>query len=95
MWGVPLQILIASIMLWQMLGPSALVGLLVMLLMLPINYKVAQTISGLQKDVMRVKDERTSVTNEVMAEIRAIKYFAWENPFMNKINDIRLREMGK
>lgn len=37
LWSCPLQICISIVFLWNELGPSVLAGLLVMLLMVPIN----------------------------------------------------------
>lgn len=88
-----MQIIISMVLLWQLLGVAALIGLLVMVAIMPINYKVAQKMGVFQKELMGMKDKRGKATNEIMQGIRVIKYFAWESSFVNKITDIRNREV--
>ncbi len=83
------------VLLWQLLGVAALIGLLVMVGIMPINYKVAQKMGIFQKELMGMKDKRGKATNEIIQGIRVIKYFAWESSFVNKITDIRNKEVCK
>jgi ATP-binding cassette, subfamily C (CFTR/MRP), member 1 len=94
LWSGPLQICISMVLLYQLLGPSALVGLAVMLLMIPINAFVARFQSRFQTQLMSVKDERVRMMNETLGGIRVIKFFAWEDSFRQRIEAIREREMG-
>lgn len=48
LWSCPLQIILAIAFLWFELGPSVLAGLLVMVLMVPINGWLATKSKGLQ-----------------------------------------------
>lgn len=48
LWSSPLQIVLAITFLWFELGPSVLAGLLVMVLMVPINGWLATKSKGLQ-----------------------------------------------
>ena len=47
-WSGPLQITISLVMLWQILGPSVLAGLGVMILLIPVNIFVGNKIKGFQ-----------------------------------------------
>ena len=40
-WSAPMQIIIAIALLWRILGPSVLTGLLMMILLIPINGYIA------------------------------------------------------
>lgn len=48
LWSCPLQIILAITFLWFELGPSSLAGLLVMVLMVPINGWLANKSKNLQ-----------------------------------------------
>ena len=42
---------------------------------------------------MRVVDARVKLTNEVLTGIRVIKYYCWEKPFLEKIREVRAKEL--
>jgi ATP-binding cassette subfamily C (CFTR/MRP) protein 10 len=43
--------------------------------------------------MMQSKDLRTKIMNEVLNGIRVIKFYAWENSFVDKILEIRAQEL--
>ncbi|CAG7828585.1 unnamed protein product, partial [Allacma fusca] len=58
LWTSPLQIAIALYFLWMILGPSALAGLGVMLLLIPFNVILSNKLRAYQVSQMKNKDER-------------------------------------
>jgi hypothetical protein len=38
-------------------------------------------------------DSRIEILKEVVSAIKAVKFFAWEEPYLDKISDERLREI--
>ena len=42
---------------------------------------------------MKLKDSRMKMMNEVLAGIKVLKFYAWENAFREKIKDIRKKEL--
>jgi ABC-type multidrug transport system fused ATPase/permease subunit len=93
-WSAPLQITISIVMLWQVLGPSVLAGLSVMLVLIPINLKLSQVQGGIQKTMLSHKDNRTKLMNEIMQGIRVIRYFAWEPSFIDRVRNVRNDELS-
>ncbi|KAI4461008.1 atp-binding cassette sub-family c [Holotrichia oblita] len=63
-WSAPLQIILAIYFLWDILGPSVLAGLAVMIIMIPINGYIANKVKSLQIKQMKNKDERVKLMNE-------------------------------
>lgn len=92
-WSAPLQITLAIYFLWQILGPSVLAGLAVMLLMIPINGWIANRIKVLQVNQMKYKDERVKLMNEVLSGIKVLKLYAWEPSFEEQVLKIRDKEI--
>ena len=93
-WASPLQIALAVYFLWQILGPSALAGLSVMVIMIPINAVVAQKMKRYQTSQMKCKDKRTVLMDEILSGIKVIKLYAWEKILRKKVLDVRDDEMS-
>jgi hypothetical protein len=49
----------------------------VMILLIPVNAVLARYLGGIQKEMMKHKDARNKLVNEVLQGIRVIKFFAW------------------
>ncbi|CAC5389793.1 ABCC1 [Mytilus coruscus] len=92
-WSAPLQILLATVLLWQQLGPSVLAGLGVMLLLIPVNIVISTKQRKLQADLMRYKDNRIKMMNEILSGMKVLKLYAWESSFQDKVTEIRKKEL--
>ncbi|KAL4907580.1 hypothetical protein BDW74DRAFT_149478 [Aspergillus multicolor] len=94
LWAsVPVQIVIAVTLLYRLLGFSSFAGIIIMVLMLPINLIIAKKFSKLQKEILKGTDARIHSTNEILQNIRIIKYFAWEERFQDIVNEKRRAEL--
>ncbi|CAI5445243.1 unnamed protein product [Caenorhabditis angaria] len=93
MWSVPFQVTLAMIMLSITLGWAALAGVVIMLLFIPLNFFTSRFIKKSQIAQMKVKDERTKLSNEMLNGIKVVKLYAWEESFETKINELRAKEV--
>lgn len=94
LWGsTPVQLIMCVILLYRILGWSALASILMMILLMPLNLFIAKQFSKKQKRVMAATDIRINTTNEVLQNIRIVKYFAWERHFGHKIDEKREAEV--
>ncbi|XP_035434175.2 multidrug resistance-associated protein 1 isoform X1 [Spodoptera frugiperda] len=93
-WSAPLQIALALYFLWGILGPSVLAGLAVMIILIPVNGLIANRVKTLQIRLMKYKDERVKLMNEVLNGIKVLKMYAWEPSFEDQILKIRNKEMN-
>jgi ABC-type multidrug transport system fused ATPase/permease subunit len=91
--AAPTQLILAVYLLYQILGWSSIPGLIVMVILLPVNIALARGFGAYQKQIMAATDKRIHTTNEVMQNIRIIKFFAWEHRFSNLVNDKRAVEL--
>ena len=48
LWSAPLQIIVSLALLWDILGPSVLAGLAIMVLLIPINIVIANNVKKMQ-----------------------------------------------
>lgn len=91
--GAFFMIIICITLLYGLLGWSALVGAISIVALLPLNYKIASYIAGLQKRMLSITDKRIQKLNETFQSIRIIKFFAWENKFFESIMKVRNEEV--
>jgi ATP-binding cassette subfamily C (CFTR/MRP) protein 1 len=93
LWSAPLQISLAIYFLWQILGPSVLSGLAVMIILIPVNGVIANKAKNLQIKQMKNKDERVKLMNEILNGIKVLKLYAWEPSFEQQVLKIRDKEV--
>ena len=92
-WYSFLQIFLAIWFLWKQLGPSCLGGVAIILIIMPVTKTVAEWMGRKQKRLMNAKDDRVEINNEVLGSMKVIKVQAWEQPFQNKIEELREKEL--
>ena len=92
-WSGPFQIIGSLVLLWQQLGPSVIVGVVVMIGLIPFSVAVGMCISKIQTKLMKVKDRRQKDTNEMLSGMKIVKQYAWESGFEARINTTRAKEM--
>jgi ABC-type multidrug transport system fused ATPase/permease subunit len=90
----PIEIIVATFFLLSLLGSSALVGLLTTLLCLPLSHLASKVVVTSQEGLMKARDQRTALMNEVLQGIRMLKFMAWERPFETRVNKIRREELA-
>ncbi|KAF2631314.1 hypothetical protein BU25DRAFT_361406 [Macroventuria anomochaeta] len=94
LWAnTPVQVVVAVVLLYRILGYSSIAGIGMMIILLPINMYVASQFSKIQKLILAATDARIHTTNEVLTNIRIIKYFAWEQRFIGLVNEKRYVEL--
>ncbi|KAB8233152.1 putative ABC bile acid transporter [Aspergillus alliaceus] len=94
LWAsVPVQIIIAVSLLYRLLGFSSFAGIVIMVFMLPVNLFIAKQFSKIQNQILASTDARIHATNEILQNIRIIKYFAWEQRFEDIVNEKRQTEL--
>lgn len=92
-WSAPLQIILALYFLWDILGVSIFAGMVVLVLLIPINGYIARKSKTLHLKLMKKKDERVKLMNEVLSGIKILKLYAWEPSFQKQILKIRAKEI--
>ncbi|KAJ9106750.1 hypothetical protein QFC19_003062 [Naganishia cerealis] len=89
----PLQIVLGTIFLYQILSWSALVGMLVTFITLPIPGMLAKLLNTAQADLMKVTDKRVQAVSEALTTLRLVKTFAWEEKVMKQLSAKRDAEI--
>ena len=89
----PVEIVVGTIFLYSLLGVSCLFGLLVTCLFLPLNHFAGKVIVSAQDNLMKARDERVSLMNEILGGIRMLKFMAWERSFESRVHKVRRKEL--
>ncbi|KAL5521010.1 hypothetical protein ACEPAG_8932 [Sanghuangporus baumii] len=92
-YGAPLEIFIASVFLYQLLGLSAFSGFAALLLVWPFNNFLARRAIRIQKGVLTARDKRMGVVNELLGALKFIKFFAWEDRWISRTEESRAEEL--
>ncbi|KAI1286881.1 ATP-binding cassette sub-family C member 3 [Halotydeus destructor] len=92
-WVGPLQISIAMYMLWQQLGVATVAGILVVVLLIPLNGYVSTKIRDARGRVMKEKDKRSKLMNEIINGIKVLKMYAWETSLSDQAKVFRNNEI--
>ncbi|XP_072855793.1 ATP-binding cassette sub-family C member 9 isoform X1 [Pogona vitticeps] len=93
LWAMPVQIIMGVILLYNLLGHSALVGAAVIVLLAPIQYFIATKLAEAQKSTLDYSTERLKKTNEILKGIKLLKLYAWEHIFCRSVEDTRMKEL--
>ncbi|KAH7971518.1 hypothetical protein HPB49_025390 [Dermacentor silvarum] len=93
LWGAPLRLVITMAMLWQYLGPSCLVAVAVVMVVLFASFFFARMVQVVQTSQMEQKDKRVKYVHELFSGIKILKLYAWEEPFQQRVVDVRKNEM--
>ncbi|XP_037539111.1 ATP-binding cassette sub-family C member 8 [Nematolebias whitei] len=93
LWAMPVQIILGVILLYYLLGISALIGATIIAVLAPIQYFVATKLSQTQKSTLEYSSERLKKTNELLRGIKLLKLYAWEHIFRDSVEETRGKEL--
>lgn len=88
-WSGPFQIIICLYSLHGLLGNSMWAGVFIMVIMIPLNAVIARYQKKLQKTQMKHKDERSRLISEILNNVKSLKLYGWEMPYLERLNDVR------
>ncbi|CAE7169341.1 unnamed protein product [Rhizoctonia solani] len=89
----PIQIIFSIFFLYRILGWSAVIGMGIMIVSIPIPGKVAHIINNAQVLRMKKTDARVQTVTESMNVIRMIKLFGWEKKVIGQVEEKREEEL--
>lgn len=88
-WTTPLQIIIASAILFYTLGWATVAGLVVIAITMVLNTPLARLLQGYQVKLMEAQDERLRASSEILNSIKIIKLQVCISKFdLKKLQDV-------
>ncbi|KAM4601994.1 ATP-binding cassette sub-family C member 4 [Polymixia lowei] len=95
LWVGPLQAAVVVGLLWEEIGPSCLAGMVVLIILMPMQTMFGRLFSKFRSKTAALTDNRIRIMNEVVSGIRIIKMYAWEKPFAALVSEVRRKEISK
>ncbi|KAH9068491.1 ABC transporter [Lactarius deliciosus] len=93
-WAALIQLGICLGLLVSNLGPSALAGFSVFIILTPIQGKIMKSFFRIRRKTMEWTDKRAKLLQELLGGMKLIKFFAWEAPFLERVAGYRKREIS-
>ncbi|KAK0192591.1 hypothetical protein F5146DRAFT_1102469 [Armillaria mellea] len=90
----PLQLILCVVFLYVILGWSALVGLAIIILMLPVPGFLAKLTQDVQAAALEKTDGRVQAITEIINVLRMVKLFGWERKMEARIARKRDEELS-
>lgn len=93
MWAGPVSIIITLVVLLVNLTYSALAGFALLVVGLPLLTRAIRGLLVRRKKINKITDQRVSLTQEILQAVRFVKFFGWESAFLERLGQIRDREV--
>lgn len=93
-WTFPVSVGIAIALVLVYIGTSGLIGFAVLLCGFFFTIYIGRRMLGLRRKVTKITDTRVSLMREVLQSMKIIKFYSWEDAYLNKISSIRTKEMN-
>ncbi|WVQ70586.1 hypothetical protein IAR50_000105 [Cryptococcus sp. DSM 104548] len=87
-YSAPFEIIVASLLGW-----SAFAGIVVLIVAVPLNSFVSKRSVKITQDLLKARDKRIGVMNELIGAIQFIKFFAWIEQWKARASTARANEM--
>ncbi|KAJ5733265.1 hypothetical protein N7533_013712 [Penicillium manginii] len=92
-WTAPISIIVTLVLLLVNIGYSCLSGYALLVLGVPLLTYAVRFLVKRRRNINKITDQRVSLTQEILQAVRFVKYFGWESSFLNRLKDIRKREI--
>lgn len=94
LWTAPIACLITLVLLLINLSYSALSGFALLVIGLPALTRAIKSLFRRRVRINKITDQRVSLTQEILQAVRFVKYFGWESSFLNRLGELRSKEIG-
>ncbi|KGU31669.1 hypothetical protein MG7_01235 [Candida albicans P34048] len=85
----PLKLIVCLVLLYQLFANATWVGFIAALISAPLASLINVTITNNYLEMMKNKDERTSLITEILNSAKSIKFYSWETPMLERLAHIR------
>lgn len=93
-WTAPIACIITLVLLIINLSYSALSGFALLVIGLPALTRAIRSLFRRRMKINKVTDQRVSLTQEILGAVRFVKYFGWEGSFLDRLGELRTKEIG-
>ncbi|PVD37119.1 hypothetical protein C0Q70_04114 [Pomacea canaliculata] len=91
---IPFLLVAVVALMYIRVGVSAFAGIVLLLLLVPLNGLVGVLQKRFQIRNLTNKDKRVKLINEILNGIKVVKLYAWEPSLERRVNDVRDQEIS-
>ena len=90
---VPLEIIVSILLIWQIIGWSALIGVVTVFVAQILNALIARVLVKWETVRRTVTDEKLQKISQFVEAIRHLRWYAWQNVWLGDILESRQKEL--
>lgn len=94
LWVGPVLVIIAMVLIGLEVGYSAIAAIGTMFIINYLQAIASRQVGFARRKLVKVTDERVKLMNETLQGIRIVKFYAWEVPMEERIQNIRKQEVA-
>ncbi|KAK7002404.1 oligomycin resistance ATP-dependent permease YOR1 [Favolaschia claudopus] len=94
LWIAPIQLILVIGLLIKTIGVSALVGFGLLIVIAPPQSILVKIMFDQRAKGVKITDARVRLITEVLQGIRLIKFYGWESFYVDRIQEMRMRELS-
>eukprot|EP00004_Rigifila_ramosa_P026681 TRINITY_DN8416_c0_g1_i1.p1 TRINITY_DN8416_c0_g1~~TRINITY_DN8416_c0_g1_i1.p1 ORF type:complete len:795 (+),score=230.13 TRINITY_DN8416_c0_g1_i1:841-3225(+) len=94
LWAAPIEAAVATLLLFLLLGVSALPGIAVTFFSLGMQAFLARQIAKQRSRTVKISDTRVKMMSEIFSGVKLVKLMAWERPFSQAVAGVREQELA-
>ena len=93
LWMLPIQIVVTFVLLYQQVQTAFLAGILIIVVMFPINKSITTRVMQATKGQMACKDKRVTLVSEALRGIKSVKMLGLEGAVSSLSTERRAEEL--
>lgn len=91
----PLNFIVSLALLWHILGPASLSGILILLAGMAVNVGLMRLLLHIERVRRDVTDAKLQRTTQFVEAIRHLRWYAWQDAWLGKIMESRKAELAR
>ncbi|KAJ5544543.1 hypothetical protein N7535_007059, partial [Penicillium sp. DV-2018c] len=89
----PLGLVIATVLVWTLLGPSCFLGILAVLVAQAVNALITRALLRWERVRRAATDTRLQITSQFVEAIRHLRWYGWQNHWLKQVMEAREHEL--
>jgi ABC-type multidrug transport system fused ATPase/permease subunit len=90
----PLGLVIATVLVWTLFGPSCFLGILAVLVAQAVNALVTRALLRWERVRRAATDSRLQITSQFVEAIRHLRWYGWQNHWLKQVMEARQHELN-
>ncbi|KAJ5769828.1 uncharacterized protein N7511_001879 [Penicillium nucicola] len=90
----PLGLVIATVLVWKLFGPSCFLGILAVLVAQAVNALITRALLRWERVRRTATDSRLQITSQFVEAIRHLRWYGWQNHWLQQVMEARQHELN-